>query len=1438
MKKFLLLGIGILLGHFAFSQKHIDGVTVSPTTVCQGGTITITLTYNNSYSSVFDTAYSFFSDLGGSTYSIANLINKHTLGGTTFNYTYNVPQGTAAGTYRIYVSDSVASTQIDTFSNTFTVNAAATVSAGSPTIICAGAAYTLNGATIGGSATTGTWSITGVTGSMTNNASQLSSTSATATPDAVTFTPISGNSGTVTLMLTTDDPTGPCNAVNSSVTLTVNPVATANAGSATTICSGVAYALTGASVGGGATTGTWSITGVTGTMTNNSSQLSNTSATATPATVTFTPIAPNTGTVTLTLTTDDPAGPCGVATSTVVLTVNPPATANAGSPATICSGAAYTLTGASIGGGASTGTWSITAVTGSMTTAASQLSNTGATANPASVTFTPIAGNSGTVTLTLTTDNPTGPCNAVTSTVLLTVNAAATANAGSANTICSGVAYTLTGASVGGSASTGTWSITAVTGTMTNNSSQLSNTSATASPASVTFTPIAANSGTVTLTLTTDDPSGPCGAVTSTVLLTVNPAATVNAGSPATICSGSAYTLTGATIGGGAATGTWSITAVTGSMTNASSQLSNTSATANPAAVTFTPIAANSGTVTLTLTTDNPSGPCGAVTSTVLLTVNPAATANAGNNATICKGTSYTLTGATIGGGATTGTWSITAVTGTMTNASSQLSNTSATANPAAVIFSPIAGNTGTVTLTLTTDDPAGPCGVTTSTMVITVNSDATASAGSSNTICSGAPYTLAGATIGGSASTGTWSIVAVTGTMTNATSQLSNTGPTANPAAVVFTPIATNSGTITLTLTTDDPAGPCLSANSSVVLTVNLAPTVNAGSNTTICSGVARAMTGATLGGGAINGTWTITGVTGSMTNAASQLSNTSATTTPSTVTFTPISPNSGTVTLTLTSNTAAPCSAVSSSVTLTVNPPATADAGLPKSVCQGGTITLGGTRGGSATGSTWSAPSGTFSNASSLTSTYTPSITNGNVTLTLTTSGPCAPATSTVVITVNPTATADAGPAMTAICQTATSAALGGSVGGSATGGTWSDNGIGGTFNPNATTLNATYTPPTLFSGMVTLTLTASGGSCGTPTASKALLVIPNATVSLASGITNQVLCLGNPISDIKYTIGGGGTGTNVTGLPAGVVGVLVGTVFTISGTPTVSGTFNYTVTTTGICAPATKTGTITINPKPTKPEFLTTNPTTVCFNQKGVNFGVKPQTDVEFFWVCANTNLVEFHGQHRANCLIDFPAAGSPFTIYAIATNSITGCKDTSVLTLTVTSTIPSTPRILLTNSNKTLVCLDNTQATYQWGYDDTSFTSNDISGATLQDYTPAGGINPNRNYYVRLNSGGCTYKVYYNAPLGVSSGLNQTSIAIQPNPNKGQFNLKLTGNKISQSAIITDVLGQSIMNLALHQGDNYIQMPAVANGIYYIQLIDNSGNSQTLKFIINQ
>jgi len=94
--------------------------------------------------------------------------------------------------------------------------------------------------------------------------------------------------------------------------------------------------------------------------------------------------------------------------------------------------------------------------------------------------------------------------------------------------------------------------------------------------------------------------------------------------------------------------------------------------------------------------------------------------------------------------------------------------------------------------------------------------------------------------------------------------------------------------------------------------------------------------------------------------------------------------------------------------------------------------------------------------------------------------------------------------------------------------------------------------------------------------------LIIDSYQTIALTSAANtdDQSACSGDSIIDITYSIGGGATGATIVGLPDGVTGTYNAGVFTISGTPTVSGTFNYTITTTGPneCT-TTANGTITI-------------------------------------------------------------------------------------------------------------------------------------------------------------------------------------------------------------------------------------------------------------------
>jgi len=101
---------------------------------------------------------------------------------------------------------------------------------------------------------------------------------------------------------------------------------------------------------------------------------------------------------------------------------------------------------------------------------------------------------------------------------------------------------------------------------------------------------------------------------------------------------------------------------------------------------------------------------------------------------------------------------------------------------------------------------------------------------------------------------------------------------------------------------------------------------------------------------------------------------------------------------------------------------------------------------------------------------------------------------------------------------------------------------------------------------------------------------------TLSSSVGTNNQTLCKNTPITNITYNTKGA-TGSTFSGLPTGVTGSWNGNVVTITGTPSVSGTFNYVVTLTGGCGTVTSNGTITVNPTVSTISTINGNPNIIA-------------------------------------------------------------------------------------------------------------------------------------------------------------------------------------------------------------------------------------------------
>ncbi|MCM4160066.1 hypothetical protein FHG64_13560 [Antarcticibacterium flavum] len=640
--------------------------------------------------------------------------------------------------------------------------------------------------------------------------------------------------------------------------------------------------------------------------------------------------------------------------SSAVITVTPNPIVTKPPDRTVCAGETVTainFSGSSVSGTTYQWTNNNTAIglaaSGTGNIPAFSATNTTNASITANITVTPVANN----------------CSGTPQTFSITVNPSATVTKPADKSFCAGEnvpTINFSGSSISGTTYNWTNNNTAIglgaSGTGNISSFSASNNTNAPITANITVTPVANN----------------CDGTPQTFSITVNPTATVTKPSVQTICNEetvSAINFSGSNVSGTSYQWTNDNTTIglAGSGTGNIASFTGTNNTNAPitANITVTPVANN----------------CDGTPQTFSITVNPTATVTkpsdqiVGNAGTV---SAKDFTGSNVTG--TTYKWS-------NDNTSIGLA-ASGTGNIES--FNGTNNTNAPITANITVTPIANSCDGIPQTFSIIVNPTATVTKPSDQTVCNGAAVSainFSGSNVTGTtykwsndntaiglAATGTGNIASFTGTNN------SNAPITAN---ITVTPIANN----------------CDGTPQTFSITVNPTATVTKPSEQIVCN--AGTVSAINFTGSNVTGTtykWrndnTAIGLAASGTGNISSFIGTNSNNTPITanITVTPVANN---------------CDGTPQTFSITINPSTTVDAGAPQIICSNGTISLAGSITGGTTSGTWSAPSGTFSNANSLTTTYTPGITSGTVTLTLTSedsdgAGPCTVVTDTVEITV----------------------------------------------------------------------------------------------------------------------------------------------------------------------------------------------------------------------------------------------------------------------------------------------------------------------------------------------------------------------------------------------------------------------------------------------------
>jgi len=385
------------------------------------------------------------------------------------------------------------------------------------------------------------------------------------------------------------------------------------------------------------------------------------------------------------------------------------------------------------------------------------------------------------------------------------------------------------------------------------------------------------------------------------------------------------------------------------------------------------------------------------------------------------------------------------------------------------------------------------------------------------------------------------------------------------------------------------------------------------------------------------------------------------------------------------------------------------------------------------------------------------------------------------------------------------------------------------------------------------------AGGGPCGTFQNLMDNGGNPTITLTSGNGTNIQTVCFNTPITPITYVVGNGASGANRTGtLPAGLTGIYTAanSTFTISGTPTASGTFNYTITTTGpgTCTNATATGTITVTLPPPNPviTFIMFSPTyTMTVNTTCGTLADVGQNDLDILsgdpggsatyqwqvsydggatWVNA-PGPTSTSTQYKLDPLYTIyeSVAGVYFFRLIITDNLCSGTSNSITLTITKNSTLSAG-----VISGNQIFCISGNPAaftevtgpsgalgfgsyTYQWQSSTDNIAFTDITGANSPTYDPPAGISQTTYYRRVVVSGGC------------SKISNPITVLVNPLPTiTGDFSVcsigsttQLTGSGTATSWVSASPAIATVSNTGLVSG--------VAAGTSLITYNDNNGCS---------
>jgi hypothetical protein len=515
----------------------------------------------------------------------------------------------------------------------------------------------------------------------------------------------------------------------------------------------------------------------------------------------------------------------------------------------------------------------------------------------------------------------------------------------------------------------------------------------------------------------------------------------------------------------------------------------------------------------------------------------------------------------------------------------------------------------------------------------------------------------------------------------------------------------------------------------------------------------------------------------------------------TPSGLTYTPATAYSGMDTFKI--RVADGTDVDTTTIYVTVTPAPSAISGS-LSICPGGTSTLSS----SPSGGTWTSSATSIVSIGS-TSGMANGIATGTSSITYTITGGCS---TTAIATVSAAPSAGTITGTTSICI-ASSATLSSSV----SGGTWSSGATG-----IATVGSATGTVTGVAVGTAVISYTATT-SCGTATSTYTVSIISAPSAGTISG--SSTLCTG-ATTTLTSSSGGGtwsssATGTATVGSATGVVsGIAAGTV-----------TISYSVTSS--CGTVTATFIVTVTVAPSAGTI--TGASSVCEGATTTLSSTMPGG----MWSSGTTGVATIDattgvvtGVSPGTTAISYSIGGMCGTATATYIISVNPMPDAGTITGPASVCEGQT------------ITLSNTIAGGTWSGSNANAT---VSSTGMVTGVTAGAIDISYTVTNSCGSASATSAITVIAaascPVVAPLTEHSNSLTIYPNPASNELHVSVSQTGITgyNEIDITNIVGKTMLRIALKNGDNTFTIASFPSGIYLIEVTSAKGEKVVKKIV---